>query len=112
MTLLQKRMQLAGFRSEKDLDETITKLDKAIRRARNKEIGIEEEEIKEEPSFPLVNIPDHQLTEAEVKEKRRQKLNKAGYDARMRAKADRDAAKAAEVGCIRRGRRCSRSLLM
>lgn len=79
------------------MDETISKLEKAIRRARNKELGIEEEEVKEEPTFPLVNIPDHQLTEAEVKEKRRQKLNKAGYDARMRAKAERDAAKAAEV---------------
>lgn len=88
---------MAGFRSEKDLDETISKLEKAIRRSRNKELGIEEEETKEEPTFPLVNIPDHQLTEAEVKEKRRQKLNKAGYDARMRAKAERDAAKAAEV---------------
>ena len=32
-----------------------------------------------------------------MKEKRRQKLNKAGYDARMRMKADRDAAKAREV---------------
>ncbi|KAK9899604.1 actin-like ATPase domain-containing protein [Cystobasidium minutum MCA 4210] len=96
-----KRIQVAGFRSEKDLDETISKLEKAIRRARNKELGIEEEEVKEEPTFPLVNIPDHQLTEAEVKEKRRQKLNKAGYDARMRAKAERDAAKAAEAEAAR-----------
>jgi actin-related protein 5 len=53
--------------------------------------------LQEVPTFPLISIPDHQLTEAELKEKRKQKLNKAGYDARMRAKADRDAAKAREV---------------
>ena len=52
---------------------------------------------QEIPTFPLIAIPDHQLTETELKEKRKQKLNKAGYDARMRAKAERDAAKAREV---------------
>lgn len=97
-------------------------MQKAITRARNKEQGIEEEEIKvgealvhrlsryrlirlalqEVPTFPLINIPDHQLTEEQLKEKRRQKLNKAGYDARMRMKADRDAAKAREVKLIAR----------
>jgi actin-related protein 5 len=43
---LQKRIQASGFHSEKDLDETIKKLEKAIRRARNKDLGIEEEEEK------------------------------------------------------------------
>ena len=54
--------------------------------------------MQEIPTFPLIAIPDHQLTETELKEKRKQKLNKAGYDARMRAKAERDAAKARDVG--------------
>ena len=49
------------------------------------------------PSFPLVDIPDHQLTEDQIKDKRKQKLNKAGYDARMRLKAEKEIAKAAEV---------------
>lgn len=79
------------------MDETIKKLEKSITRARNKEMGIvEDEETKEIPSFPLVNVPDHQLTESELKEKRKQKLNKAGYDARMRMKAEKDAAKKRE----------------
>ncbi|CAD6888381.1 unnamed protein product [Tilletia controversa] len=48
-----------------------------------------EEEIKV-PSFPLVDVPDHQLDEEGVKDKRRQRLMKAGYDARMRVKAAKD----------------------
>ncbi|KAL9939035.1 hypothetical protein V8E36_001848 [Tilletia maclaganii] len=48
-----------------------------------------EEEVKV-PSFPLVEVPDHQLDEEGVKEKRRQRLMKAGYDARMRIKAAKD----------------------
>lgn len=48
---------------------------------------------QEEPSFPLVDIPDHLLNEADLKEKRKQKLMKAGYDARIRAKAEREAEK-------------------
>jgi actin-related protein 5 len=79
------------------MDETIAKLQKSITRARNKDLGIVEDEVKEEPTFPLVNIPDHQLTEEQIKEKRKQKLNKAGYDARMRMKAEKDAAKAREA---------------
>ncbi|KAK0541302.1 Nuclear actin-protein involved in chromatin remodeling [Tilletia horrida] len=48
-----------------------------------------EEEAKV-PSFPLVDVPDHQLDEEGVKEKRRQRLMKAGYDARMRIKAAKE----------------------
>lgn len=38
-------------------------------------------------------MPDHTLNEEDLKEKRRQRLMKAGYDARIRAKAERDAEK-------------------
>lgn len=50
---------------------------------------VEEEEEQEVPSFPLIDIPDHELTEETLKEKRKQRLFKAGYDARMRAKAEK-----------------------
>ncbi|KAK0560941.1 Nuclear actin-protein involved in chromatin remodeling [Tilletia horrida] len=49
-----------------------------------------EEESKVPPTFPLVDVPDHQLDEEGVKEKRRQRLMKAGYDARMRLKAAKE----------------------
>lgn len=40
-----------------------------------------------------MDIPDHLLNEADLKEKRKQRLMKAGYDARVRAKAEREAEK-------------------
>lgn len=35
-------------------------------------------------------MPDHTLNEEDLKEKRRQRLMKAGYDARIRAKAEKE----------------------
>ena len=78
------------------MDDTIKQLDGAIQRTRNKELGIDENEEKEPPITTLVDIPDDQLTEAEKKEKRKQKLMKANYDARQRAKKAKQEAKARE----------------
>jgi actin-related protein 5 len=47
--------------------------------------------VQEPPVFPLIDIPDDKLTEEEIKDKRRQKLMKAGYDARIRARAEKEA---------------------
>ncbi|GAA5828929.1 hypothetical protein JCM3770_003524, partial [Rhodotorula araucariae] len=85
----ERRLKDAGFSSAADLDDYLKKLDKSLTRARNRELGIEEEN-KEPPTFPLIDVPDHQLNEADLKEKRRQKLMKAGYDARIRLKAEKD----------------------
>ncbi|KAK4704497.1 actin-related protein 5, partial [Phenoliferia sp. Uapishka_3] len=111
-----KRLKAAGFDNTDDLDAYLKKLEKTLQRARNKELGIDENEGKvrpppfsslppssltllrffhsqEAPTFPLVNVPDHTLNEEDLKEKRRQRLMKAGYDARIRAKTERDAEK-------------------
>jgi len=45
----------------------------------------------------LILIPDAELNEEEIKEKKKQKLFKAGYDARMRLKAEKLAEKARMV---------------
>lgn len=45
----------------------------------------------------MVDTPDHALDEEGLKEKRRQRLMKAGYDARERAKAERAAEKLRQV---------------
>ncbi|KAI8075401.1 uncharacterized protein B0P05DRAFT_580053 [Gilbertella persicaria] len=86
----------AGFKDEADLDDTIGQLDKAIQRARNKELGIEEVEEKEPPMTTLIDVPDDQLDEADKKEKRKQKLMKANYDARQRAKKAKEEARQRE----------------
>ncbi|BGP50256.1 Actin-related protein 5 [Rhodotorula kratochvilovae] len=85
----ERKLTDAGFSSAADLDDYLKKIEKSLTRARNRELGIEEEN-KEPPSFPLIDVPDHQLNEADLKEKRRQKLMKAGYDARIRLKAEKD----------------------
>ena len=45
-------------------------------------------------TFPMVDVPDDQLDEEGKKEKRKQKLLKSNYDARMRMKAEKKAEKA------------------
>ncbi|KAG0262784.1 Nuclear actin-protein involved in chromatin remodeling [Mortierella polycephala] len=81
-----EQLKAMGFKDEAGLELAIKTTDAAIKRARNKELGIEEEE-KEPPTFPLLDIPDEELSEADRKEKKKQRLLKASHDARMRAKA-------------------------
>ncbi|RKP36631.1 hypothetical protein BJ085DRAFT_21016, partial [Dimargaris cristalligena] len=80
-----EQIRALGFRSENEMDQQIKKLEQLIERARNKDLGVEKAE-EGPPSFPLVEIPDDQLSEVERKEKRKQRLLKAGYDARERAR--------------------------
>ncbi|GAA5897144.1 uncharacterized protein JCM6883_006594 [Sporobolomyces salmoneus] len=86
----EKKLVEYGFSSTEDLDEYLNKIEKSLTRARNKELGIDETETKEVPSFPLIDVPDHTLNEQDLKEKRKQKLMKAGYDARIRMKAEKE----------------------
>jgi actin-related protein 5 len=101
VTKTQKRLKDAGFSSTEDLDVYLKKIEDSLKRARNKELGVDENEDKGEPTFPLVNVPDATLNEEDLKEKRRQRLMKAGYDARIRAKVEREADRTAKVEASR-----------
>lgn len=86
----QKKLEAIGFQTESELDEQIKKLTTSLKRSRAKDLGIEFEEEKQEvPDFSLVATPDHQLDEEGIKEKRKQRLLKAGYDARIRMKEEK-----------------------
>jgi actin-related protein 5 len=63
--------------------------------------------LQEPPTFPLLDIPDDQLSEADKKEKKKQRLLKAGYDARQRAKKakEEDKARQAEIARLDEERR-------
>ena len=79
------------FKDEAQLDKTIKDLEKSVRKARNKDIGgPETTEEAEEVTFPLLDIPDEQLDEAGMKQKRQQRLMKANVDARARAKVEKE----------------------
>lgn len=79
------------FKDEIQLERTVQDLEKSIRKARNKDVGgPENPEDEAEPSFPLLDVPDEELDEAGLKDKRHQRLMKSGYDARVRAKAEKE----------------------
>jgi actin-related protein 5 len=79
------------YADEAALEKYIQGLEKAIKKARNKDVGDSGEEEQEVPTFPLIDVPDEQLDEDGIKQKRQQRLQKAGYDARQRAKAEKEA---------------------
>ncbi|KAJ6262895.1 Actin-1 [Drechslerella dactyloides] len=87
---LSRLLENEGFRDEAQLEKRTKELEKSIRRSRNKDLGIEEEEEEEVPTFPLVDRPDEDLTEEEIKQKRAQRLAKANYEARLRVRAEKE----------------------
>ncbi|RMZ82402.1 hypothetical protein DV737_g2047, partial [Chaetothyriales sp. CBS 132003] len=81
------------LKDEAALERVIRDLDRSIRKSRNKDLGGPEEEESLEDQlnkFPLLDIPDDQLDEAGIKDKRHQRLMKSGVEARIRAKAEKE----------------------
>lgn len=84
----QSTLKEEGFSDEDDFNKYLANLEKALKRARKQDVG--EDGNDEPPSFPLIEIPDDQLDEEQIKEKRKQRLMKANYDARQRAKKEKE----------------------
>ncbi|KAL8672120.1 MAG: hypothetical protein Q9168_003394 [Polycauliona sp. 1 TL-2023] len=78
------------FKDEAQLEKTIQELEKSIRKARNKDVGGPENTEEAEPTYPLLDVADEDLDEAGLKDKRHQRLMKSGYDARVRAKVEKE----------------------
>ena len=91
---IRRVLDIEDFKDEAHLDRKMKEMEKSIRKSRNKDIGVVEEEEVEEPTFPLLEIPDDQLDEAGLKEKRQQRLMKSNVEARKRAKAEKEQEKA------------------
>jgi actin-related protein 5 len=78
------------LKDEAQLDKTIKELEKSVRKARNKDVGGPENPEEDEPqSFPLLDLPDEELDEAGLRQKRHQRLMKSNVDARARAKIEK-----------------------
>lgn len=82
------------IKHEAELEKIIKELEKGIKKARTKDVGGDPEENEEQPDFSLLEIPDDQLDEAQIKQKRQQRLMKSNHEARARAKAEKEAEKA------------------
>merc|ERR1711939_311697 len=81
------------LKDEAALERIVRDLDRSIKKSRNKDLGAPEEEEKLEEQlnkFPLLEVPDDQLDEDSLKEKRHQRLMKSGVEARIRAKAEKE----------------------
>ncbi|KZM27846.1 DNA repair [Ascochyta rabiei] len=86
------------FDDEGQLDKRVKELEKSIKKTRNKDLGDDaEEEQQEEPTFPLLEVPDDQLDEEGIKQKRQQRLMKSNYDARLRARVEKEKEKARQA---------------
>ncbi|ORY14780.1 hypothetical protein BCR34DRAFT_533814 [Clohesyomyces aquaticus] len=90
----KRLLESNDFDEESQLDKRVKELEKSIRKARNKDVGDEEEEQHEVPTFPLLDVPDDQLDEEGIKQKRQQRLMKSNFEARQRAKAEKEKEKA------------------
>ncbi|ODQ82764.1 hypothetical protein BABINDRAFT_159277 [Babjeviella inositovora NRRL Y-12698] len=84
---VQNMLQGEGFEGEADFKKYMYNLERSLKRSRQGDLGDVEEET---PTFPLVDIPDEQLSEEEIREKRKQRLMKSNYDARARAKLEKE----------------------
>lgn len=84
------KLAKAGFDNEAELEDTIKKLDVWVKKARKKEAGEVTDEPMEEPSFPLVDVPDEELDEEGLKEKKKQRLLKSGWEFRVKAKKEKE----------------------
>ena len=89
----KRLLESNDFETEAQLEKTIKELEKSIKKARTKDVGGAEDE-EEEPSFPLLDVPDEELDEAGLKQKRQQRLTKSNVEARARAKAEKQREKA------------------
>ncbi|KAJ9115507.1 hypothetical protein QFC22_005265 [Naganishia vaughanmartiniae] len=77
-----------GYQNEQELVGDVKDLERKVKAARQR-AG----EMEEIPSFPLANVPDSELDAEQKLEKRKQRMLKASYDSRIKAKAEKQAEK-------------------
>ncbi|KAJ3127496.1 hypothetical protein HK098_006274 [Nowakowskiella sp. JEL0407] len=91
MTVTEYKSRLEKMSITGDLDEEIQKLEKSIEKARNKALGIQSAEpVKETPVFDLLDIPETELTEQQIKQKRIQKMMKGSMAVREKMKRNKE----------------------
>lgn len=86
------------FDTEAQLENWIKRTEADVRKKQRRDLGLEEEP-EEVPTFPLLERPDEELTEDEVKEKKRQRLMKGAWDARMKVKEEKRKERERMVSC-------------
>lgn len=88
-------LQNSGFDDERDFKKYLYNLERSLKKsqAANEDgAEVEEEQDVNEHKFDLVEVPDENLTEDQIKEKRKQRFLKASLDARKKAKEEKERA--------------------
>lgn len=87
-------LQNSGFDDERDFRKYIYNLERSLKKSHASELedGDEDQDQETEQKFELLAVPDEQLNEEQLKEKRKQKLLKASQDARRKAKEEKERA--------------------
>ncbi|QBM86729.1 actin-related protein 5 [Metschnikowia aff. pulcherrima] len=85
----ERRVLAEDFESVAELHKYIASLERSIKRSRSLETEEPEEEVDPASAWPLAEVPDSDLNDEEIKEKRKQKLLKSNYDARIRMKEEK-----------------------
>lgn len=105
----KRLLDAEDLKDESALAKTIKELDLSIRKSRQKDLGgnAEIEDDAEPPNYDLLDIPDEDLDDAGIKQKRHQRLMKSNHEARARAKAEKaaEAARVAEIARLDQERR-------
>ena len=92
---MKRLLEEDEFKDEAQLDRIIKETERSVRKARNKDLGVPDNAEEEgAAAFPLLEVPDDQLDETGLKQKRHQRLLKSGAEARARAKIEKEQEKA------------------
>lgn len=84
-------LQNSGFDDERDFKKYVYNLERSLKKSQSAELE-EGEDDDAEQKFELVNVPDEELNDEQLKEKRKQKILKASQDARKKAKEEKERA--------------------
>lgn len=99
-TAVQQRMETEEFKNVADFKKYVAALEKTLRKARvDASDDDTSDSVDPATAWPLAEVPDDQLSELDLREKRKQRLMKANFEARQRAreaKAEEEALKAQE----------------
>eukprot|EP00002_Diphylleia_rotans_P022302 TRINITY_DN436_c0_g1_i4.p1 TRINITY_DN436_c0_g1~~TRINITY_DN436_c0_g1_i4.p1 ORF type:complete len:689 (+),score=125.62 TRINITY_DN436_c0_g1_i4:47-2113(+) len=90
----KEQLEELGYKSEIKLDKAIAELSAHVDKLQGKTPDPQAAEQKE-PLFPLLDIPDDQLSPGQLAEKKKQKLLKVLHDGRVRAKKKKEEQKLA-----------------
>ncbi|THH11359.1 hypothetical protein EW145_g709 [Phellinidium pouzarii] len=86
----KKTLSLQNYQNDAELENDIKKAEKEVNKRRKRDSADGDDQEEEEPSFPLLDTPDEELDEEAMKEKRKQKMMKAGWEARVRMRREKE----------------------